>query len=208
MILERRQVGFRASILLILAVVHGALILLLARDRQPHGMMVPPSAPALKLSNVSDSPLVVRPDPPAFIAAVVTADVAEPDVATEPVVDVAGATHKAIVESNDPFAGVALPPSRNDASLPYSGAYLQWVAAARSAVRSRGAANRAQHGIVIELLCQPAGGFTDARMKVGTGSAAIDAELLARIANWQLLVPPGVVAEPGWLAMPSFILAT
>jgi len=185
----------------VVVVGHLALTLLLMRHRHIVTSRPGTDADAIIISNVADRPATARPNASAVAGPTVTVEVSAPDVEIEPAVTVASAG------SNDPFAGAALPVSAaTQATVPMSDAYRQWVAEVRQSALSSSDA-RTVSGVSLELLCQPGGGFTDARIRLGTGDPALDTALLKSVMARQALVQRGLVDTPNWLLLPSFSLA-
>ncbi len=128
----------------------------------------------------------------------------EPEVAIETKV-----AKSEIIESaeglNDPFAGPGLANSGATAgsTLPRSAAYQQWIAEVQQLLQDRPSGKLLQ-GIVVELLCQPTGGFSEARVARGTGNAEFDRVLIGTVTRHQMLIRPGLVTEPRWLSLPEF----
>ena len=196
MSLERRKVYYRTAALTAIIVIHGALILTLIHHRSNFDRISKVrNAPALEVSNIPRLAPEIRLDPPSSTVATVTTSVAKPEVMIEPESD---ALSTAAGGSSDPFAGAGLPMSTSLTSaerLPREEAFFRYVAEAWTVVSSHGEGNGLASGIVIELLCQPAGGFTEARMRGGTGSKEVDSALISLALRHQALVPSRFCAD-------------
>ena len=168
---------------------------------------------------VSEIPNPVEPaTAPAFTP------VAIETIAEAPVVEIVErAVPAPVAMVEDPYAGAAVPrrfeavvdPRTASAGVTVgqgdpaaAAASRAWIEPVRQMFRERlvqlGSRLRP---VTIEVYARPSGGFTDARMRAGSGTSEIDRALLAAALSRQALVPPGLVATPRWIALPLISLA-
>ena len=138
---------------------------------------------------------------------------AELDVSAEvdaPSFDTAREAAAAPGVRDDPFAGAAVPKMtskfRGMVAAPTSATFERWTNGIKSALDDAAALNASAASIAIEVFAQPSGGFTDVRLRAGTGDKLLDAKLLDGVRTQQSIISAGLVQRPDWVELPPFIL--
>lgn len=209
----------------LVALAHVALLSLMVDASTRAWRVDPPSTPTIATWNIlASDEAPPAPATPDAKASPIQINIDAPTIEVEEPAPIASGLGAAL--PIDPYAGAApiragtvplpslLPPvstpalKRKAPKPAGDDPYSRWV----SELRTKLSATLAEETATLkparaEVLAQPAGGFTAARITQGSGDLAIDRQILVDVMHHQGLIEHGMVAAPRWFALPALDFA-
>lgn len=217
--------GSEATFIVAIALAHLVIAILLVRALAQSGLIERRSTLLMVSRSIPSDDVVPTLTPPKLTEIVIDASVPEPlfdvDARTSEVPE------KELTDAHDPYAGATSNRASHDdfvgepvvsaaaaPSFEPSSAATQEFNRTGSAIRSAWITElrerlkpllshltSALRPAQIEVLAQPFGGFSAARLKQSSGNTAVDSEILSSVMRYQNLVGGNTVAQTKWVTL-------
>jgi len=214
---QGRGLALKIVVLLVIAAIHGAALQLMLAEAAKVWRVDPPTSPAIATWNILES----NEAPPALPvlnprASVIQVNIDAPKIETEEPAPIAAGLGAAM--PIDPYAGaspvklaaptlasstVVRDPELVDPGQPHPPPSLQ----VEHIDAAPGAKPSALKPVRCEVLAQPSGGFTSARIVQSSGDIVVDRRAVVAVMHHQGLVAAGMVDQPRWLLLTDDELA-